>query len=58
VAEAVMPMLVGSLRDARGSYTLAFELLVALSALGAVAVALLPQSKPRAFVAQPRRAEA
>jgi MFS family permease len=58
VAEAVMPMLVGRLRDARGSYTLAFELLVALSGLGALAVALLPQSKPRAFVAQTRRAEA
>jgi MFS family permease len=58
VAEAVMPLLVGSLRDARGSYTLAFELLVALSAAGAVAVALLPPSKSRSFVAQPRRAEA
>jgi hypothetical protein len=58
VAEAVMPLLVGSLRDIRGSYTLAFELLMALSAIGAAAVALLPQSNARTFVTQPRRAEA
>jgi len=58
VAEAVMPMLVGSLRDSRGSYTLAFELLVALSAAGAVAAALLPPSKSQTLAAQPRRAPA
>ena len=58
VAEAVMPMLVGSLRDSMGTYTVAFELLLGLSVLGAVAVAFLPESKSRAFVAQPQRAEA
>jgi MFS family permease len=46
VAEAVVPMLVGSLRDETGSYTLSFQLLAGLSALGAVAVALLPERGP------------
>jgi len=59
VAEATMPMLVASLRDSTGSYTLAFQLLILLSALGALAVAFLPESKARAFgVGQPQRAQA
>jgi MFS family permease len=59
VAEAAMPMLVASLRDSTGSYTLAFQLLIFISALGALAVAFLPESKPRAFaVRPPQRAQA
>jgi nitrate/nitrite transporter NarK len=59
VAEAVMPLLVASLRDSRGSYTFAFELLIALSALGALAVGLLPENRPRTIgVGRPQRAEA
>jgi MFS family permease len=58
VAEAVMPMLVGSLRDSLGSYTVAFQILLGLSVLGAVAIAFLPESKARGFVPQPQRAEA
>jgi MFS family permease len=46
VAEALVPMAVATIRDQTGSYTLGFALLVALAALGAVAVALLP-SRPR-----------
>jgi MFS family permease len=42
VAEALVPMAVATIRDQTGSYTLGFVLLVALAALGAVAVALLP----------------
>ena len=48
VAEATAPMLAASLRDSTGSYTLGFALLVALAALGAGAVALLPPgARPR-----------
>jgi sugar phosphate permease len=47
VAEAVVPMGVAALRDATGTYSSGFGLLVALAALGAVAVALLPKA-PRA----------
>ena len=43
VAEAVMPLAVGALRDHDGSYTRGFLLLVALAAAGALAVALLPR---------------
>lgn len=43
VAEAVVPMAVAALRDSSGSYGPGFALLVALAALGAVAVALLPR---------------
>jgi sugar phosphate permease len=43
VAEAVAPMAVAALRDSSGSYGPGFVLLVALAALGAVAVALLPR---------------
>ncbi len=42
---AVAPWLVGYLRDVTGSYTSGFGLLVGLAALGAVAVALLPQGR-------------
>jgi nitrate/nitrite transporter NarK len=48
VAEAVMPMAVASLRDATGSYTTSFGMLVVLAALGALAVAFLPGARPRA----------
>jgi len=43
VAEAVVPMAVATLRDRTGSYSPGFFLLIALAALGAVAVALLPR---------------
>jgi MFS family permease len=42
VAEATLPYLVGKLRDHTGSYLLSFEMLAAVAAVGAVAVALLP----------------
>jgi sugar phosphate permease len=43
VAEAVVPMSVATIRDGAGSYGPGFALLVALAALGAVAVSLLPR---------------
>jgi sugar phosphate permease len=46
VAEAVVPMAVATLRDRTGSYGPGFALLVALAALGAVAVSFLPVYKP------------
>jgi len=45
VAEAVVPMAVAALRDRSGSYGPGFALLVALAALGAVAVSLLPRPR-------------
>jgi MFS family permease len=45
VAEAVVPMAVAALRDRTGSYGPGFALLVALAALGALAVAFLPVYK-------------
>jgi sugar phosphate permease len=45
IAEAVVPMGVATLRDRTGSYTLGFILLVALAAVGAVAVAMLPTGR-------------
>jgi MFS family permease len=42
VAEAVTPMLVAAVRDRSGSYSGGFLLLVALAAVGAVCVSLLP----------------
>jgi MFS family permease len=45
VAEAMVPMLVASLRDHSGSYTAGFGVLVGLAALGALAVSLLPRPK-------------
>lgn len=55
VAEAVLPMLVASLRDSTGSYAASFQLLAGLSALGALAVALLPEDKARALGSAPPR---
>ncbi len=46
VAEAVVPMAVATIRDRAGSYGPGFALLVALAAVGAVAVSLLPRPKP------------
>ena len=43
VAEALAPYIVGSMRDAKGTYTGGFLLLITLAALGALAVALLPR---------------
>lgn len=45
ISEAVVPMLVGSLRDSTGSYTLSFQLLAVLAAVGAVAAAFLPDGR-------------
>jgi sugar phosphate permease len=45
IAEAVVPMAVASLRDRAGSYGPGFILLVALAALGAAAVAMLPRAR-------------
>ncbi|HEV8129742.1 MAG TPA: MFS transporter [Acidobacteriota bacterium] len=44
VAEALSPMLVGRIYDSTKSYSSAFMILVAMAAIGAVAVALLPKS--------------
>jgi MFS family permease len=45
VAEAVVPMLVASIRDSTHTYAGGFGVLIALAIAGAGAVALLPQSK-------------
>ena len=50
MAEAVFPILAGHLRDSTGSYTASWQVLAALAALGALAVALLPGSTPRRSV--------
>jgi MFS family permease len=47
VSEAVVPMAVAALRDHFGSYGPGFALLVALAALGAVAVSFLPSAAGR-----------
>lgn len=44
VAEALTPMLVGSIRDNAFSYTPGFFVLVGLALVGAVAISLLPKS--------------
>jgi sugar phosphate permease len=44
IAEAVVPLGVATLRDRTGSYTVGFLVLVALAAVGALAVALLPRT--------------
>jgi len=44
VAEALVPMGVGALRDHYGSYGPGFALLLGLAVLGAIAVAVLPRS--------------
>jgi MFS family permease len=43
VAEAMVPMVVATLRDRTGSYSGGFLLLVALAAMGALCVAMLPR---------------
>jgi len=43
VAEAVAPMLVGTLRDQRSSYAIGFVVLVGLALIGATAISLLPK---------------
>jgi sugar phosphate permease len=54
VAEALVPMMVATLRDRTGSYTPGFLLLVGLAALGAVAIAFLPRSvRPQPGEASP-----
>jgi sugar phosphate permease len=47
VAEAVVPVIVATVRDRTGSYTGGFVLLVALAAIGAAAVAMLPRGGVR-----------
>ena len=47
VAEALVPMGVGALRDHYGSYGPGFALLVSLAIVGALAVAALPRSLGR-----------
>lgn len=42
VAEATVPMLVGYLRDATGSYDAGFTTLIAIAVAGAAAIAFLP----------------
>jgi cyanate permease len=46
VAEAVVPVLVGRLRDTTGSYLVGFSVLVGLALLGAIAVSMLPKRSP------------
>jgi MFS family permease len=48
VAEALFPWIVGKLHDTTGSYSAGFQLLAAIAALGAVAVAMLPGKRPAA----------
>jgi nitrate/nitrite transporter NarK len=48
VAEALFPWIVGKLHDSTGSYSAGFQLLAALAAFGAVAVAMLPGKRPAA----------
>ena len=43
VAEALMPVLVGRLRDTTTSYTVGFGVLVALALVGALAISMLPR---------------
>jgi MFS family permease len=45
VAEAVLPMFVGYLRDRTGSYRTGFFVLIGIALLGALAVALLPRKR-------------
>jgi sugar phosphate permease len=47
VAEAMVPMIVATLRDESGSYTNGFMVLVVLAAIGAAAVACLPRAGGR-----------
>jgi MFS family permease len=47
VAEATAPMLVAALRDRTGSYGPGFAILIGLAAVGAVAVTMLPATRPQ-----------
>jgi len=58
VAEALVPMGVGALRDHYGSYGPGFGLLLALAVVGAVAIAALPRSLGAAPKAVPSPADA
>ena len=51
VGEAAAPMLVARIRDASGSYAGGFSVLIALAAIGALAVALLPSPSRRSGAA-------
>jgi hypothetical protein len=57
VAEAVVPVAVATLRDHGGSYAPGFALLVALAALGAATVALLPRPEAGGLQRQTNRTE-
>ncbi len=48
VSESLVPMFVASMRDASGSYASGFMVLVALAAVGAAAVSLLPRGPAKA----------
>jgi MFS family permease len=52
VGEAAAPMLVARIRDASGSYAGGFSVLIALAAIGAIAVALLPSPLQRSRAAR------
>ncbi len=56
IAEAVVPMLVASIRDQTGSYAGGFLLLVLLAAMGALAVACLPRGTRPALAPRPAAA--
>lgn len=56
VAEAVAPMAVAGLRDASGTYVPGFAVLIGLATCGAIAVALLPRSRPDTQGTGPRAA--
>jgi MFS family permease len=60
-AEAVFPWVVGKIHDQTHSYHLGFQVLTAIAALGAVAIALLPSRTRRrgiALTASPERSSA
>jgi MFS family permease len=54
VAEAVVPMTVATLRDHTGSYYPGFGVLIALAAVGALAVAALPRTRQIPVEAAPQ----
>jgi MFS family permease len=56
IAEALVPMLVASIRDQTGSYAGGFLLLVVLAAVGALAVACLPRGARPALAPRPAAA--
>jgi MFS family permease len=50
VAEAVSPWLIGRMRDATGSYSMGFIVLIGMAFMGAAVVAALPKSQRTALV--------